>query len=192
MIKIKTIMAVLTLTAAALGTLLLGSVLFAWAMASPQEADVIIILGAAVWPDEQPSIALRERLDVALEVWEKGLATHIICSGGIGTYPPSEAEVMARWLMDRGVPEEAIILEVQARNTQENMLLSKGIMEERGWERAIVVSHGFHIRRSLLMAKEAGLQEVSAAPVQIIPGRIVWYLLRETAALANYYRTRIV
>jgi hypothetical protein len=48
--KVKTIMAVLTLTAAFTGTLLLGNVLFAWAMASPQETDVIIILGAAVWP----------------------------------------------------------------------------------------------------------------------------------------------
>jgi hypothetical protein len=42
------------------------------------------------------------------------------------------------------------------------------------------------------MAWEAGAGKVSAAPGQTIPGRIIWYLLRETAALANYYRTKIV
>jgi vancomycin permeability regulator SanA len=61
-----------------------------------RRADVIIVLGSAVYPGERPSPSLNARVQHAIALYRAGYATHLILCGGLGTYPPSEAEVMRR------------------------------------------------------------------------------------------------
>ena len=72
--------------------------------------DAALVLGAALW-DNQPSPALRERLQMALYLYNKGQVQWIICSGGIGDDGISEAEGMKRYLVDQGVPPKDLLLE---------------------------------------------------------------------------------
>ena len=80
---------------------LLGVVLFAWLWVQidrfgqihrAQRADVIVVLGARVWPSGRPSDALARRTLHAVKLYQEGLAAAIICSGGLGTHPPTEAQ----------------------------------------------------------------------------------------------------
>src|ERR1051325_8914289 len=72
-------------------------------------ADVAIVLGNTVERDGRPSARLRARLDKALELYRGGLFGHVIVSGGVGAEGFDEAEVMKRYLVSRGVPEDRVV-----------------------------------------------------------------------------------
>ena len=158
-------------------------------------ADVIIVLGAAVYPGEQPSPALYARTRTGVGLYQQGYAQHIIVSGGLGGYPPSEAEVMRRIALGMGVPEEAIFLEDQSHSTVENFKNSARIMAEHGWDSALVVSDPYHMYRACRVGHDAGLAvyPVPAAdsPTWTIPHLRAYYALRETFAMMAYEATRV-
>lgn len=112
-------------------------------------ADVAIVLGARLW-DNKPSPALKERLDAAYEGYESGEYPVLIVSGGLDSPQMrlTEAEGMAEYLIERGVPKEDIWLENEATSTYENLLLSRRIMEERSVRTAAIVTHKFHGARA--------------------------------------------
>src|SRR5437764_294571 len=76
-------------------------------------ADVIVVLGAAEYRG-RPSPVLRARLDHALELYKEKLASRILTTGGSGGDPVfTEAGVGRSYLISRGVPSEAIIVETE-------------------------------------------------------------------------------
>jgi uncharacterized SAM-binding protein YcdF (DUF218 family) len=155
-----------------------------------RSADVMLVLGAAVWPDEQPGPALRARTERAIELYQDGYASSLILSGGLGRHPPEEAEVMRRLVVESGIPAEAIALEKQAHSTWESMVHTEVIMRQRGWETVLVVTDPFHMKRSLLMARDNGLAAY-ASPVLKGPTsdrlhRRLFYTSREVLALWWY------
>ena len=157
--------------------------------AAPRPADVIIVLGAAVWP-EGPSPALQARLAHAVALYHEGYAGHLILSGGLGTHPPTEAEAMQVAALKMGVPKDVLHLEGRATNTVENLRFSREIMEKEGWQKAIIVTDSFHIKRALLIARDLGI-EASGAPAK---NSILYrnrdlrasYTRREVLALTRY------
>jgi len=157
-----------------------------WQSASYQSRDAAIILGAGVW-NGKPSPALRERLDVAVKLHRQQLIRrYIICTGGVGDDPRSEASVCAEYLTAQGVPAEQILLEERSTSTLENLVNAREIMVEQGLEDALVVTHGFHTKRALLMAEDLAIN-ASPAPVTIRPINEKYLVLREVAAI-TYYR----
>lgn len=155
-----------------------------WKTAQAVKSDCAIVLGAAVW-DGKPSPAMRERLDVALDLYQKGITERMIVSGGIGQGEVSEAQVMRDYLVQNGVPSAAISLEDRSTSTWENLVFSHKVMSNQGWDSAILVTHGFHTYRSLKMAGDLGLT-ATAQPVTATPLNIVYYTIRECLALAAY------
>lgn len=123
--------------------------------------DFIIIHGAGLNGTE-PSPTLAGRIDKALELWERqdrqGL---LVASGGQGADEViSEAEAMRRYLLRKGVPEDALILEDRSTTTWENLTFSKEIMDERmeaAPYRAAVVSSDYHVFRCAEYAKHLGI-----------------------------------
>ncbi|TXK76346.1 YdcF family protein [Paenibacillus sp. N3.4] len=162
---------------------------YTWKHSQGTPSDCLIILGAAVW-DGKPSPALRERLDIAVEAYRRGLAPNIIASGGKSESEPSEAETMQKYLMEKGVPKEAILLEDQSRSTMENLENSQKIMKEKGFHKAVIVTHGFHAYRASLMAKSLGISS-TVEPVQIRPRALTYYTLRECGGIAVFTLGRI-
>jgi len=73
------------------------------------KADVIIVLGAAVWAGGVPSPALRRRALHAVELFQQGLSDVLIVSGGIGKNPPSEARIMRRLAVQQGISEKKLL-----------------------------------------------------------------------------------
>ncbi|GAA4712359.1 YdcF family protein [Brevibacillus fulvus] len=132
--------------------------------AHPRQADVGIVLGAAVWGD-QPSPSLKERLDLAAELYRQGYVPYLIVSGGLGDGKQiDEATVMQRYLVQQGIPAEYILLENQARSTYQNLAYSKEIMEQHQLSTALLISHDYHLARAMDMA--ASLQ-IAAYPVGV-------------------------
>jgi uncharacterized SAM-binding protein YcdF (DUF218 family) len=158
-----------------------------------RNADVIIILGAGVW-ENGPSPALRARTNHAAELLKKGYAEHVILSGGLGDYPPSEAEAMKGILLQLGISPEQLFLEDQAINTVENIKYSKEIMDQQGWKTALIVSDTFHLKRALFVAQDYGIEAFGAPAKNSVlyqnKSLRVSYTLREVAAISKYHTIR--
>ena len=132
---------------------------------SEKKSDVAIVLGAAC-TDEDVSEVYRQRLNHAVELFQNKKTDCIITTGGIGegnSIP--DAEVAKAYLTECGIPEEAVLTETSSRITQENLENSKIIMDKYGFHSALIVSDPLHMKRSMLLAKDAGI-EAYPSPTQ--------------------------
>ncbi|MDF2441054.1 MAG: hypothetical protein JWN98_2038, partial [Abditibacteriota bacterium] len=116
--------------------------------ASQPRADAIIVLGAGVNEQGRPSRSLSERTRHAVGLWKKGVAPHLVCTGGVGEYPPSEARVAADLAISLGVPASRVLLEDASTSTRENARFAANMCRARGWKRVVVVSHPYHLWRA--------------------------------------------
>ena len=128
-------------------------------MDAPKSADCMIVLGGGLDRETgEPLPTLAYRLDRAIELFGEGYAPVIIVSGGQGADEViSEAEAMRNYLIQRGIPESVIIREAQSTTTRENMAFSKAIMDENGYESALIVTSDYHLWRAMQLADRAGI-----------------------------------
>src|SRR5947208_17124610 len=82
----------------------------------------------------------------------------LIVSGGQGSDERiSEAEAMARYLVEHGVPEDHVVREDQSRTTEENLTFSQAIMERSGpGYRCIIVTSNHHVFQAPIVARRRG------------------------------------
>lgn len=152
----------------------------------PLVSDTMIILGAKLI-GQTPSTILRLRLDEGIKLYQEGYAATIIVSGAQGKDEGiSEATGMQNYLVDHGIPMENILLDDKSFNTYQNLANSQRIMQEKGFKTAIIVSSSSHIRRSLVLAHNLGLQ-ASGAPAPMPNNMYLTTLqyLREGAAMVT-------
>jgi uncharacterized SAM-binding protein YcdF (DUF218 family) len=119
-----------------------------------QQVQIGIVLGASMWGAE-PSPGLKERLEEALHLYRNGTVQRLIVSGGLDKpdFPYTEAEGMQRYLVDKGVPVQHIVLENHATSTYENLLYSQRIMREYGWTSSVIITHSYHGPRAMEIAQ---------------------------------------
>lgn len=151
------------------------------------EADVVIVLGAAVHGDKVTWV-LENRLNTAMEYLQEHENAICIVSGGQGAGETvTEASAMKKYMVERGVDENRIYTEEQAKNTKENFAYSKVIIDEVLGNNAHIafVTTNFHVYRAGQVAREQGVNAVGIAADD------VWYLrlnnfLRECVGICVY------
>ncbi len=158
-------------------------------------ADAIVVLGAAVWSGGRPGPSLYARTQHAITLYRAGYSSRLILSGGLGKYPPAEAEAMRQLALAAGVPEQALVLEDRSHSTEENLANSKALMDARGWRTAVIVSDPFHLLRAEMIARDLGM-EAFGSPARnssnyTIYEQRIYYTTREALALIWYYATRV-
>lgn len=151
------------------------------------KADAGIILGMSMWGDE-PSPGLKERLDYALELYKSGAFSHFVVSGGLDQpeYKYTEAEGMKRYLVAHGVPDKLIYLEDQSTSTYENLLFSKTVMQQEGLSSAVVITHDFHGRRALEIARKLGYKNPELGVTESKVMSMLKYKPREILAYTKW------
>ena len=128
--------------------------------AAPAGLDYLIVLGARV-NGAEPSLALKTRVEAAVEYLNENPDTLVIASGGQGEDEEiSEAECMISLLREAGISEERIIREDQSTSTAENIRFSYALMQD---ETATVgiVTNGYHMFRAKLIARSHGIHPIS-------------------------------
>ncbi|MBV6643826.1 MAG: YdcF family protein [Cyclobacteriaceae bacterium] len=89
-----------------------------------------------------------DRITEACRLFQNGVIQTIIITGGSGTLGENElreSPVLKTFLSQMGIPDSAIIIENQSRNTYENAKLTKPIV---GNERILMITSAFHQRRA--------------------------------------------
>lgn len=106
----------------------------------------------------------------AVHEYERGVATHLILTGGTTRGTFVEADVMARTAEAQGVPASSIVREPEARDTIQNACYSARIMKTHGWRSAEVVSAATHLPRAGLIFSRLDLKWRSHAAPSLEPG----------------------
>ena len=153
--------------------------------------DAIVVLGAAVWANETPSPSLKRRALHAAQLFKSGKAPVIICSGGLGRFPPAEATMIKRLCMAEGIDQEKLIEEDQSTTTLENISFSTDILLDKGAKSVLVVTDRYHIPRAKMCFRFFGFECDGSGPQRGKSGtplrKCIYYHLREIAALPYYY-----
>ena len=151
-----------------------------------RSVQAIVVLGAAQY-NGRPSPVLRARLDHAAELYRRALAANVVVTGGKQAGDrQTEATVSADYLIGHGVPEDAILREVQGRSSWQQLAAAAAFLKKRGITKVLLVSDGFHSARIAAIAHELGLEGYTS-PARGSPirgaGKLP-YVGKETLAVA--------
>jgi len=113
--------------------------------------DAIIVLGTPADNDGNPTASQLSCVNEAVHEYERGVAPRLILTGGAAHNRFVEAQVMARAAHARGIPESAIFVEPEAKDTIHNACYAVRIMKAHGWGSAEVISSAAHLPRAGLI-----------------------------------------
>ncbi len=134
-------------------------------------ADAIVLLGGGMSANTNTLVYAElhqaaDRVWHAARLWKAGKAPVIITSG------ENEALASVPFLLDLGVPKSAIVVEPDARNTEENAKLVIEWLKTQKTDgtaprRVLLVTSAWHMRRALLMFERAVAKATASSYLQI-------------------------
>lgn len=141
-----------------------------------QPVDAIVVLGRGQ--------ALRpERTQVAAELWQAERAPLVFTSGW------GDAKPIARGLIKRGVPEQAIDGEPCSRTTEQNAQFTAALLQPRGVQQILLVTDPPHMLRSYLTFRSLGFRVIphpNPLPPELNTRRESFLIVREYLGLVSY------
>ncbi len=134
--------------------------------------DGIVVLGGAVSPDVshgrgQPALnEAAERMTAVAKLARDYPKARIAFTGGSGRLftGASEAHFVSDLFESFGIARDRLILEDRARNTLENAIFTKRLVDPKPSERWLLVTSAHHMPRSIGLFRKAGFA-VEAYPV---------------------------
>ncbi len=143
-------------------------VLLAWAVLARRFAptsntslsrfDAIVVLGLPADSDGNPTPHELANVTEGVREYERGVAPRLIFTGGAVANRFVEARVMAQTAHAQGIPESAILVEPEARDTIQNACYAARIMKNHVWHSAEVVSKAAHLPRAALIFSRLPLE----------------------------------
>jgi uncharacterized SAM-binding protein YcdF (DUF218 family) len=156
-------------------------------------SDAIVVLGSAQY-NGVPSSIFEARLEHAVALYEDGVAPVIVTVGGKATGDEfTEAEAGRDYLINAGVPSDALLAVPEGVDTLQSMRAVSTAFDEHGWSSAVLVTDPWHAMRAERMAQDAGIEAESSptrqGPAVQTRATQFRYILRETAAYLVYRAT---
>jgi len=126
--------------------------------------DCMIVLGGALGAPLPPRVDVNmseavDRIYKTAALYRAGKAPRVIVTGGNQPWSEAtaaEADLIRDLLMEWGVPKEAIFLEGSSRNTRENALYSKIILDNINCDNALLVTSAAHMARAVAAFRSVG------------------------------------
>lgn len=124
----------------------------AWAV--PKDTDCIIVLGAGLKSDGTPNHMLRDRLDLAVELYNNGICDKILLTGDHGSEVYDEVNAMKDYMLSKGVEENVLYLDHAGFSTYDSMYRAKEIFCV---DSAVVITQKYHLYRSVYIGNALGI-----------------------------------
>ncbi len=157
------------------------------------KADAIVVLSG----DTRKKVFPRNDIEVggnrvikAVRLFKQKAAPIMIMTGGSGDFFDQgfkEAVFMKELAEEFEVPSDKIIIETESRNTRENAVYTKQILDKIKAKKIILVTSAFHLPRSYGLFKKIGIDAVPAASDFYVTDEIYnpFSFLPTTGSLAN-------
>lgn len=172
------------------GFLMVVVALFAVTIAGVQEedqrVDYVVVLGNKVELNGTPSARLAARLDQAYVLWDEGRCEKVIVSGGTGVEGFDESKVMHDYLIQKGIPVTALLMDPAGNTTRKTAENMESLVTDPEKVSVCAVSQFFHTPRCRLALRQAGFSEVSSSYARYVELRDLYATLREIPALLKY------
>lgn len=154
---------------------------------SIEKMRVVMVPGAGLLVDGTPSSPLRDRLDTAALLYWDGKVEKILLTGDNRFEYYNEPGAMHDYLIQKGIPEDALVLDYAGRRTYDSCYRAKEIF---GLDELIIVTQSYHLPRATFLCNQLGLK-TQGLPVQqshYIRQRFLFWNFREVfATLAAYW-----
>lgn len=125
---------------------------------------LLVVFGAAVRPDGSASPALARRVGYAAADAQADPRVDLFLSGGVGTYPPSEAAVMAELLAGAIAPDRLILDEASA-DTLQTVRAAAAYARHHGYAAVRSCTDAYHQPRVRMLF---GLMGFASRPVRMV------------------------
>ncbi len=146
--------------------------------------DAIVVFGAGVKDNGQPSDMLYDRVYTATLVYKSGACKKILMSGDrTGDY--NEPDVMKELAVSLGVSEEDILVDYEGYSTGETV---QRAAENFDIKKAILVTQKYHLGRALYISRRIGIEAVAvSADVRTYQNQIVREAREVLARTKDFY-----
>lgn len=150
------------------------------------DTDLAVIAGNTVYPNGVVSARLQGRLDAAIALYREGHVKVLLVSGGIGEEKQDEAAAMKRYLVEHGIPADAVVADNQGVNTFETARFAAALIKAKGYRPPILVSQFFHLARFELAMQKHGVPTAGHVHSRSYEARDLYSLAREVAGYVEY------
>ena len=138
--------------------------------AGPFDAVFVLGGGSDLTPDGRPQLGRAgDRIAVGAALYHRGATRILVCSGqghpGMTRKRDLTEETTILWT-HMGVPQEAIVRIPEPRNTGQEIVAYKKLIQERGWRRVGLISSARHLPRVMQQCRKHGL-DVQPLPAQV-------------------------
>ena len=157
---------------------------------NPDKAlSIAVVLGAAVWSNNEPSPSLASRIDKAAELYKKGVVNKIQVTGGNAPGELSEAEVAWNYLVSKGIDDSNIWIEKNTTSTAEQIHFIKyNLLAGNIFNNVIIISDEYHLSRVKEISKFYDVNaKVEASELKLSFEKKVYYKIRECIALILFW-----
>lgn len=123
--------------------------------AADKEADCIMVLGAGVRADGNPSWMLEDRILIGEDLYNAGASGKLLMSGDHGREEYDEVNTMKNYAINDGIPSSDIFMDHAGFETYDSLYRAKEIF---GVKKLIIVTQKYHLYRALYIAKSMGIE----------------------------------
>jgi len=157
-----------------------------------EQNNLGVVLGAAVWSDNNPSPLFQSRIRKAFLMLRSNKISTILLTGGMAPGELSEAQSASELLKKLGVPENRMILEQKTSTTIEQIKFIASKYNLSSYDKIIIISDSFHLARVHEMCKFLNLDALQIPSGHELKWeKLLYYRLRETFALLLFWLSGI-
>ncbi|MBN2436953.1 MAG: YdcF family protein [Spirochaetes bacterium] len=148
-----------------------------------------IVLGAGVVQNMYLSPVLEDRVKTAVALYKAGKVKKLLMSGANHTKNYNEVKAMKNHAVKWGVNPKDIFLDYAGFSTYESMFRAQYIF---GIKEAVIITQGFHVNRSVYLAKKFDINAVGLVADRRRYIYIRQYRLREKLARVKAWTESII
>lgn len=127
--------------------------------------DIALILGCSVLRDNKPSKMLEDRLNTGILLYNNKNVSKLLISGD-HKEGYSEIDVMYNYLIQNGINENDILVDMKGYSTSESLINYKNNYSDKS---VIIVTQKYHLYRAIHIANKLKIDNIG------IPAKLVNY-----------------
>ncbi len=124
---------------------------------------IAMVLGAQA-DAGRPSAFLAARLDLAVELYEKGRIRAVLVSGDNTPDSDFETTVMRSYLIAQGIPRERVVEDPAGFDTYDSCVRARDVF---GVEEMIILTQLYHLERAIAICTDIGIDAVGVGDVSV-------------------------